>query len=205
MMNQPLLAPATAGSPRRTQQFVRLLVDRRVAVSLFLFVPTVAFDVLVLHGPARLQMPLADPFAIACLLAILLGLLIRTWAAGTLHKRERLATTGPYAWSRNPLYVGSFLMMIGFCTLLLTPWLIAAVALPIAAIYALAVRDEERMLARSFPQAWADYAARVPRFLPWRLASPLHGGWSLSQWCANAEYNAWIGAGLGIAALVAIR
>src|SRR5499427_1021080 len=42
------------------------------------------------------------------------GLLLRAWASGHLRKNEALATTGPYAYTRNPLYLGSFLIGIGF-------------------------------------------------------------------------------------------
>jgi hypothetical protein len=72
---------------------------------------------------------------------------------------------------------------------------------PMIALYWLAVRDEEQVLAQAYPDQWSDYAARVPRFIP-RLRLPTREGWSLAQWRNNHEFQAWIGAA---AALVALR
>jgi protein-S-isoprenylcysteine O-methyltransferase Ste14 len=141
-----------------------------------------------------------DPFAVTGVLLVLAGLLVRSWAAGTLRKYRQLITTGPYAIVRNPLYVGSFLMMGGFCTLL-GDWLtLVLVMAPMIVLYWLAVRDEEQGLAQVFPDQWAAYAARVPRFVP-RLTLPTREGWSILQWRRNHEFNAWIGAAVALAGL----
>lgn len=185
----------------RTAALIRFVVDRRVHVSMVLFALTLLINRAVLAGTPRDLLRLGDPLVILSVLAILAGLVLRSWAAGTLCKQRVLATGGPYAWVRNPLYVGSFLMMVGFCTLLLEPALIAAMAVPVAIMYWLAVRDEEGLLAELFPDAWRDYAARVPRFVPWPFTSPAGGGWSLATWRLNGEYNAWIGAAIALAIL----
>jgi hypothetical protein len=74
------------------------------------------------------------------------------------------------------------------------------VMLPMIAIYWLAVRDEEQIMARFFPDEWPAYVRSVPRFIP-RLALPTSEGWSLNQWRRNHEFNAWIGAALALAGL----
>jgi protein-S-isoprenylcysteine O-methyltransferase Ste14 len=192
-----IASPANSAGPATS--LIRFLVDRRVTISVCLFALAVPIELFVVRKSAHTLTPI-HPTAVACQFLILLGLLIRAWAAGTLHKKRQLATTGAYAFVRNPLYLGSFLMMAGFCTLLLSPWVLAATALPIAILYALAVRDEERLLSRQFPEAWLDYSHRVPRFVPWRLSYPTVDGWSFGRWWANAEYNAWIGVAAGLLA-----
>jgi protein-S-isoprenylcysteine O-methyltransferase Ste14 len=133
----------------------------------------------------------SDPLVAPALLLILGGLLARTWAAGTLRKRQQLATTGPYAWVRNPLYVGSFLMMIGFGALMQNAVSLWIVIGPVAWLYWHAVQCEERNLGRLFPNDWPAYAAGVPRFFPRRLG----------QWLRNSEYQAWVGSMLALASI----
>jgi protein-S-isoprenylcysteine O-methyltransferase Ste14 len=133
---------------------------------------------------------------------ILVGLAIRSWAAGTLRKKKQLATTGPYSWIRNPLYAGSFLMMVGFGILVRDPLTLWIVLGPLAGLLWLAVRTEERHMAQIFPDEWPQYAAAVPRFLPRRLIWPRGGEWSLAQWRHNLEYQAWLGSA---AALIGLK
>jgi hypothetical protein len=95
-----------------------------------------------------------------------LGLLLRAWAAGTIRKDEVLATTGPYAFVRHPLYLGSFLIGLGLA-LAGGHWL-----WPLAVVayfglgYARALREEAERLTELFGHAYVEYAARVPAFLP---------------------------------------
>jgi protein-S-isoprenylcysteine O-methyltransferase Ste14 len=197
----------TAGLPLarvRSRGLYRTVVDRRVAISALLFSVAIAVQAFV-PGVGEVASPRGGSGAAMCLAAILAGLFVRSWAAGTLHKKSALATTGPYALVRNPLYVGSFLMMAGFFPLVLAPWLMVLTAVPIAVIYALAVRDEERLMRIRFPDAWQRYVRSVPRFVPRRIAWPTADGWTLHRWLANAEYNAWIGAALGIAGVALWR
>jgi protein-S-isoprenylcysteine O-methyltransferase Ste14 len=134
-------------------------------------------------------------------LFVIWGLLVRTWAAGTLRKQRELATTGPYAYVRHPLYFGSFLMMLGFGTLIHDPVTLWVVAGPVAWIYWQAIKSEERQIAKLFPKEWAGYAAAVPRLLPWRLVQPRFGDWSLAQWMGNSEYRAWLGTAVALAGI----
>ncbi len=204
-MASQLAAASAAPSvvpPQRAGRLIDWLVRRRVAISLVLFTGLVLLDLVVIQNRPRDVFRLSDPLVAISELLILVGLLIRSWAAGTLRKKKHLATTGPYAWIRNPLYVGSFLMMVGFGTLVQDPLTLWIVIGPLAWLYWLAVRTEEHHLAAIFPDEWPAYSARVPRFLPRRLVRPRAGEWSLAQWRHNLEHQAWIGS---IAALIGIK
>jgi protein-S-isoprenylcysteine O-methyltransferase Ste14 len=194
--------PAPASPASASQRFVSFLVRRRVPISMALFSGLVLLDLLVLHSRPRDVLDFSDPLAVCGLALVVAGLVVRTWAAGTLRKRRELARTGPYAWIRHPLYFGSFLMMVGFGTLIQDPITLWVVAGPVAWMYWQAINSEERHIARLFPKDWPKYAASVPRFLPVRPVRPSFADWSLTQWLHNSEYQAWLGSAI---ALVAIK
>lgn len=100
------------------------------------------------------------------LMPILVGQGIRLWSSGYIHKNQILTDTGPYSLSRNPLYVGSFLMGTGFviCTGVL--WLAVTFLLFFAVVYWFTIRWEEEKLERFFPDDWEGYRSSVPRFVP---------------------------------------
>ncbi len=148
---------------------------------------------------------LADGKALAGLLLVLGGLSLRSWAAGFLIKNDQLTTTGPYALIRNPLYLGSFLMVAGYCLLLNDRENIWVLSIALAFIYGPKVRSEERWLSQRFPSEWAQYAARTWRFLPRTLALPQIAGWRLSQWLKSREYNAVLASAAALVALAALR
>ena len=186
--------------PTFTNRLHVLLIERRVAISMALFAILAVVDIAVLRIRPHDVLNLTDGVAIMGLLLLLAGLLVRSWAAGMLRKDKRLVTSGLYGLVRNPLYVGSFLMMAGFCTLI-GHWPTGVlVAGSMAFLYWLAVRDEEQIMARFFPDEWPAYADRVPRFLP-RFGLPNWHGWSLSQWRYNHEFKAWLGAAIALAGL----
>jgi protein-S-isoprenylcysteine O-methyltransferase Ste14 len=201
-MATPIAArlPADSTAPRTlATRLLIFLIERRVALSMSLFTLIVALDAVVGKRPHDV-LAATNPATLGGLLLVVAGLALRSWAAGTLRKYKQLVTRGPYALVRNPLYVGSFLMMAGFCLLigdLLTGCLVIG---PMVLLYWLAVRDEEQLLTRLFPDQWAEYSARVPRFIP-RLALVTSEGWSLKQWRRNHEHNAWLGAGLALVGL----
>ena len=125
------------------------------------------------------------------------GLLIRAFASGHVRKNEALATTGPYAYTRNPLYLGSMLIAFGFGAAS-GNWLILGIlAALFAAIYIPTIQDEENYLRAHFA-GFAEYAARVPRLLP-RLSaaqSNQHAGeFSRQLYLHHREYNSLMGAG----------
>jgi len=113
-----------------------------------------------------------DPTTLGVGAAIALaGVLVRAWAAGHIVKNGRLATTGPYAHTRNPLYVGTFLIMCGFAVIA-TPWLLLVVVALFALVYGPVMRREAehvRALHTDAYDAWARGVPMfVPRLTPWR-------------------------------------
>jgi hypothetical protein len=125
-------------------------------------------------------------------------------------KNRELAVTGPYAHTRNPLYLGSMLIAAGFAVALLS-WLVALVlALGFAVIYVPVIASEERFLRATFP-GFDEYCRRVPRLIP-RLSpasqagtGPPTGSFSLSLYIQHREYNAAIGALLLYLSLLLLR
>lgn len=131
------------------------------------------------------------------------GLVVRALASGHVRKNEQLTTTGPYAYTRNPLYLGSLIIAFGF-TLASRSWIIAAIATAMQiAIYIPVIRSEEDFLRSCFPE-FEDYCRKVPRLLP-RLgrSGTESGSFSAELYWKHREYNAAIGAVLMIAFLVA--
>jgi len=94
-----------------------------------------------------------------------LGLLLRGWAAGHLAKNRELATSGPYAYTRNPLYLGTLLVAAGLAVAASSWPLAGLLAAFFGAVYLPVIELEEQHLRKLFP-AYAEYAARVPRFCP---------------------------------------
>lgn len=101
----------------------------------------------------------------------LAGVLVRAWAAGHIVKNGRLATTGPYAHTRNPLYVGSLLIACGFAVIA-SPWLLLVVIVFWTVVYGPVMRREAehvRMLHTTAYDTWAQGVPMfVPRLTPWR-------------------------------------
>lgn len=132
------------------------------------------------------------------------GLLIRALASGYVRKNEALATSGPYAYTRNPLYLGSLLMGVGFAVAARSWWVGIALVVMFFAIYLPVIHDEESYLRTKFPE-FEEYARRVPRMFP-RLGpvrpDPEGGGFSIELYRKHREYNALIGCVLLTGALV---
>jgi len=96
----------------------------------------------------------------------LVGLAIRAWSAGHIRKNDALATSGPYAHTRNPLYFGSFLLGLGF-TIASARWPLAVLFVALfLGIYFPVMRVEASTLAGLFGESYERYAADVPLFLP---------------------------------------
>ena len=132
-----------------------------------------------------------------------LGIVIRALASGHLRKNEELTTSGLYACTRNPLYLGSMIIAAGFAVAARNGWIVVLLLALFFAVYLPVIRAEEAFLRANFPE-YASYAARVPRLLP-RLSGigKAGSGFSLELYLKHREYNAILGALLVIAALVA--
>lgn len=129
------------------------------------------------------------------------GLALRAWAAGHLAKDQRLATSGPYAFTRNPLYLGTLITALGFAAAGRSAGLALLFAALFALVYLPAIELEEQHLSQILPR-YRDFAARVPLLIPrWpsqfgpdRFSAPLYR--------KNREYQALLGWCVGAAWLI---
>ena len=142
----------------------------------------------------------------ACLAAggviVVIGVALRAYASGYLRKASELTTTGPYAYTRNPLYLGSLIIAAGFAVAARNLWIALAIAVIFVAIYVPVMNFEEQFLRSQF-QGFDEYAQRVPRLLP-RLSAAAgpRGQFSLELYRKHGEYNAALGAAAILAALI---
>src|SRR4051812_41818721 len=134
-----------------------------------------------------------------------IGLGLRAYASGYVKKAQELATTGPYAYTRNPLYLGSMIIAAGFAIAARNWWLAAGMAAMFVVIYVPVIRFEEDLLRGLFPGEFEAYMARVPRLLPRLRAekSAAPGSFSRGLYVRHREYNAAIGTMAMYAALAA--
>lgn len=135
----------------------------------------------------------------------LLGLGIRNWAAGCLHKEKELATGGPYSYTRNPLYLGSLLLGVGV-TVAGGSWVFFALFLTFfVLVYGRTIRVEGSLLGGLFGDDYRDYAKGVPllipRLTPYRRSGESRRSFTLMRWRHNREYEALLGALAGFAVL----
>ncbi|HUQ49756.1 MAG TPA: isoprenylcysteine carboxylmethyltransferase family protein [Terriglobales bacterium] len=155
----------------------------------------------------RIRVPLGFAFAIvylwlarpsgwsiaASLLVVVPGLWLRAIAAGHVKKNAELTTTGPYAYTRNPLYLGSVLIAIGFAVAARSLWVGLVLVALFFAIYIPVIKSEEEFLRATFPE-FDSYSARVPRLFPKISADASPGAFESGLYRRHREYNALIGA-----------
>ncbi len=189
-------------------------VARRIRVPLG-FLTAAVFLIEVARRPSH-------PEAIAWSLALIVpGLALRAAASGTVKKNRELTVTGPYAYTRNPLYLGSALIVVGFAVALMSCPVALLVVSGFAAIYAPVIASEERFLRATFA-GFDDYCRRVPRFIPRVTAARFprqadapsgsadgsraaDGGFSFALYLKHREYNAALGAALLYLSLLCLR
>jgi hypothetical protein len=133
------------------------------------------------------------------------GLLIRAVASAHVRKNERLATSGPYAHTRNPLYLGSLIIAFGFALASRNWWIGISIPLLFSAIYIPVISSEDRFLRERFPD-YDQYARKVPRIWPQVRAEPgglddNNAGFSWDLYRKHREYKATLGAMAMLAAL----
>jgi protein-S-isoprenylcysteine O-methyltransferase Ste14 len=154
--------------------------------------------VLVLARPRR------ESVAAGIALAVL-GEGLRIWASGHIEKTQRLATGGPYAHTRNPLYVGSALLALGVAVASASPFVVLAVAAYFAVLYPAVIREESAFLAARFPEEYAAWARDVPAFLPrLRPAGPRATRFDWHRVRVNREWRTAIALPV-VAAVFAVR
>jgi protein-S-isoprenylcysteine O-methyltransferase Ste14 len=126
-----------------------------------------------------------------------IGLGLRAYAAGFLHKQEVLTVTGPYAYTRNPLYLGSAILALG-AGIGARHWVsISILIIYFAVFYSIVMRREERELHSRHGGSFEEYARAVPLFVPRLTAAKLSGSsagsFSLVQYKKNHEWQASVG------------
>ncbi len=122
------------------------------------------------------------------------GVLLRAWACGHLRKSSELDVSGPYAYTRNPLYLGTFIIALGFGIASGSWWLFLLISAYIGSIYFPVMNVESVVLEQRLGNQYREYAANVPllfpRFTPWKKSDR---PFDFQLYLKNGEYNAAIG------------
>lgn len=130
------------------------------------------------------------------------GLALRAAASGHVRKDSVLTTTGPYAYVRHPLYLGSLILAAGFAVAARSLWIALAMALMFFFIYLPVMRNEEAWLRANFA-GFEEYARRVPRFFPTFRRGGEEGAFSWELYRRHREHQALLGTAAMLAALAA--
>jgi protein-S-isoprenylcysteine O-methyltransferase Ste14 len=133
---------------------------------------------------------------------VLVGEGLRVWSSGTLEKNVAIADAGPYAYTRNPLYVGNFLIGLGFVVMGHNGWLAGMFLALFPLVYIPTILEEERFLRAKFGDVYEAYLRRVPRFLPSFSAAPRPSRfrWELVKF--HRELQTWYALCAGFTAVV---
>jgi protein-S-isoprenylcysteine O-methyltransferase Ste14 len=154
----------------------------------------IAAAVLYLAQPNRISILVGLPVAIV-------GGVFRGLAAGVIKKDSKLASSGVYGLTRNPLYFGTSLLVAGFAIMSASEVAATLLIVPFGLIYPTVMLREEEHLLKLFPDEFRQYKSKVPRFFPRiRLPSPL--SFSFPQYLANREYNTALGFAAALAVFV---
>jgi protein-S-isoprenylcysteine O-methyltransferase Ste14 len=141
--------------------------------------------------PTRASLAAGLPVAVA-------GLLLRAWAAGHLAKNRELACSGPYAYTRNPLYLGTLLVAAGLTLAARSVWLGLVFTAVFLLVYLPVIELEQQHLRKLFPE-YAAYAARVPMLWPRRRRARKNTNpFRMALYLRNQEYNAGAGFAAGM-------
>jgi|LSQX01.3.fsa_nt_gb protein-S-isoprenylcysteine O-methyltransferase Ste14 len=133
---------------------------------------------------------------------ILAGLVIRFVSAGVIKKNRVLTTTGPYSLCRNPLYLGSFLICLGFVVASFNIFILLYFLIFFPIAYIPTIFSEEKVLTEIFGQTYIDYKKQVPSFLP-KLKGPKNiEMFSVKQALLNGEHWNLIGVAITIGILL---
>jgi protein-S-isoprenylcysteine O-methyltransferase Ste14 len=126
------------------------------------------------------------------------GLLLRTWACGHLEKERELIMSGPYRFTRNPLYLGNLLIGIGVVVGAQSLWVLALALVVFLVFYPAAIHKEKQKMKQLFPEEYAAYKEKVPLFFP-AFRPSLKGQNIRFQWNLykkNKEYRALSGSAI---------
>jgi len=147
----------------------KLVLEHRITLSIAFAVPALYFI-----RPTTESMLYGLPF-------IILGEAVRIWASGHIHKMREVTQTGPYAMCRHPLYLGHFLITLGFLLAAHNIWLVPAGMAVFLLIFMPTMQREESLLSETFGDDYRQYAVEVPRFFPTWSRRALDGSfhWNL--------------------------
>jgi protein-S-isoprenylcysteine O-methyltransferase Ste14 len=135
---------------------------------------------------------------IACL-----GALLRVWAAGYIEKGKALAKDGPYALTRNPLYLGSFFMALGILLAGQGYWLLVPFGIFFLTLYYPVMKREEQELLQGYGETYLEYARRIPMFFPsFGRAGEHTSSFLWSRVVRNREHRTLMGLALVVLILI---
>jgi len=138
---------------------------------------------LILARPSLASVALGLPLA-------LMGEGVRVWASGHIDKTQQLATGGPYAHTRNPLYLGSLLLGAGAAVAMESVWVLAAVLVYFLAFYPRVIREEALFLSQKFSLEYAEWGEAVPLFFPRFIpAGPRRSRFDWARVRSNREWR----------------
>lgn len=146
-----------------------------------------------LLGALYLAFAIPEPLPLAVGGSIaLVGVLVRGWASGHIAKNERLAVSGPYAHTRNPLYFGSFLIAAGFAIAAHWSLLLLVIAFFVL-VYGPKIEAERLNILGRFPTEYPSYSKNVPAFFPrgsaWSGGQP--GADDRFRWDLYMKHGEW--------------
>jgi len=147
------------------RKVMRFLRKKRRGMAYVIFLFLVLKDILIDRKPHKIFSIFPDMEAIVGLIVMGMGSSLRCWALGSIDKRQ-LTCSGPYAHIRHPLYLGSFLIMLGCCFILNHYLNFIVITLYFGLVYSSTIILEEEKLREKFGKAYAEYSERVPRFIP---------------------------------------
>ena len=131
------------------------------------------------------------------------GQLLQTWAGSHLHKDQKLTISGPYSHVRNPMYIGRFVLGLGFFIITANPYLIAGYVIIFAAYAHFRVAREESRLRVIFEPDYQHYCSEIrrwlPKFKPYSRSESKNASWA--QVCANHENINMLGVLVVLAAI----
>ncbi len=134
----------------------------------------------------------------------LIGLLIRTWAGGHLEKEQKLTISGPYRYTRNPLYFGNLLIGLGIVIGAHSWWVLGSAFVLFGVFYSVIILTEKQKMEKLFPAEYDEYKRQVPLFFPSFFSTLPRKKirFRKSLYKKNREYRALIGSAIFWAALV---
>ncbi len=172
---------------QKTEDF---LVHNRIRLSLFIIAIFICENII--ENVKRYDIfDIQDIWGTLGIFLVLAGVGLRSWAAGIIKNNEALATNGPYSLMRHPLYIGSFLLAIGFCTIIGNGKNFIALIGIALVFYVPKIRREENRLADRFKEEWKRYISNTAFLYP-RSFPDLNSKWSLTQWFHHREYVAFL-------------